>query len=88
MLIDADNWLNLCERLWAVADLLGGEDLIATIVLIISQPAMHAHHYEYDEYGVEYGDEYDGHGIEYVIEFYVAFRLKFSGLSIKYFIGK
>ena len=22
------------------------------------------HHYEYDEYGVEYGDEYDEHGIE------------------------
>ena len=36
------------------------------------------HHYEYDEYGVKYGDEYDGHGIEYV-KFYDAFRLKFSG---------
>ena len=37
------------------ADLLGGEHLIATIVLIISQPQC-IHHYEYDEYRVEYDD--------------------------------
>ena len=47
--------VNLCERLWAVADLLSAEHLIAAIVPI--QPGFYDDEYD-DDYDDAYDDEY------------------------------